>query len=208
MQDWAAHLKYLQSILLEFDADGAPKEGTMIIYFRKGIRPSIWAEMEQRGRELDSFKEFVEKAVNTKAKAALRPRSYARETDQYCPRSSQPASSTTGKAQDQGSSMKDPRVEEPKSKPQEPKLSALQQQTEASEKARKKKKKKGRRYGRDHQEGSTPATRVNAAQPGEPKKKNDNKNCSDRTARDLSQVKCYNCQKMGHYCRRCPEPKN
>ena len=81
VQDWAAHLEYLQSILLEFNADGAPKEGTMIRYFREGLKPSIWAEIEQRSRELDSFKELVEKAVDAKAKAALRPRSYIRETD-------------------------------------------------------------------------------------------------------------------------------
>ena len=67
MQDWAAHLEYLQSILLEFDADGALKEGTMIRYFRKGLRPSIQAEIEQHGRKLDSFKELVEKVVDAKA---------------------------------------------------------------------------------------------------------------------------------------------
>ena len=37
--------------------------------------------MEQRGRELDSFEELVEKAVDAEAKAVLRPRSYAYETD-------------------------------------------------------------------------------------------------------------------------------
>ena len=210
MQDWAAYLEYLQSILLEFNADGAPKKGTMIRYFREGFRSSIRAEMEQRGRKLDSFKELVEKAVNAEAKAALRPRFYAWETDQHCPRDSRPAHSTTAKAQGQGSSMKDPRVEKPRSKLQKPKSSTPQQQAEAFKKAHKEKKKKGQQYGRDCQEGFTPTTGVNAAQPGEPKKKNDDKNrdCSDRTARDLSQVKCYNCQKMGHYSRKCLEPKN
>lgn len=84
MQDWAAHLQYLQSILLEFDTDGARKEGIMIRYFRKGFKPSIQAEIKQRGCELDSFEELVEKAVDTKAKAALMPCSYAWETDQHC----------------------------------------------------------------------------------------------------------------------------
>ena len=106
--------------------------------------------------------------------------------------------------------MKDPRVEEPRSKLQEPKSSAPQQQAEASKKACKEKKKKGRWYNRDCQKGSTPATGVNAAQPGELKKKNNdtNRDYSDRTACDLSQVKYYNCQKMGHYSRKCPESKN
>ena len=58
--------------------------------------------------------------------------------------------------------MKNPRVEKPRSKAQEPKSSALQQQAEASKKAHKEKKKKGQQYGRDHQEGSTLATGVNA----------------------------------------------
>ena len=151
MQDWAAHLEYLQFILLEFDTDRAPKEGTMIRYFRDGLIPSIWAEMEQCRRELNSFKELVEKAIDAKARAALRPRSYARETDQHCPRGSWPAHSTTAKAQGQGFSMKDPRVEEPRFKPQEPKSFAPQQQAEASEKARKEKKKKSQQYGRDCQ---------------------------------------------------------
>ena len=30
VQDWAAHLEYLQSILIEFNSEWAPEEGTMI----------------------------------------------------------------------------------------------------------------------------------------------------------------------------------
>ena len=30
VQDWAAHLKYLQSILIEFNSECAPEEGIMI----------------------------------------------------------------------------------------------------------------------------------------------------------------------------------
>lgn len=94
--------------------------------------------MEQRGRELDSFKELIEKAVNAEAKATFRPCFYARETDQYCFRRSRPILSTTTKSQ--GNSMKDPRIEEPRTKPQKPKAPATQQ-PEASKKARQKKKK-------------------------------------------------------------------
>ena len=39
--DWAAHLKYLQSILIEFDLDYAPEERTMIWYFWEGLRPLV-----------------------------------------------------------------------------------------------------------------------------------------------------------------------
>ena len=59
VREWAAHLKYLQSILLEFDAEWAPAKDTMICYFRKGLKPLVQAEMVQRGRELDSFEELV-----------------------------------------------------------------------------------------------------------------------------------------------------
>ena len=56
----------------------------MIWYFREGLKPSIRAEMKQRGRELDSLKELVEKAKDAEAKAALWPRAYAWDTNQYC----------------------------------------------------------------------------------------------------------------------------
>ena len=81
IKDWAAYLEYLQSILIEFNLECAPKEDTMIWYFREDLRPLMMVKMEQRGRELNSFKELVEKAVDAKAKAALRPRSYTCKTD-------------------------------------------------------------------------------------------------------------------------------
>ena len=49
VQDWAAHLKYLQSILIELNPNCASKEGTMIQYFWEGLRPSMQVKMEQRG---------------------------------------------------------------------------------------------------------------------------------------------------------------
>ena len=123
VQDWAAYLKYLQSILIEFDLDYAPEEGTMIWYFREGLWPSVQVKIEQRGWELDSFEEIVEKAVDTKAKAALKPCSYACDTDQYCLQGSWPSAAKTSA---QGQPMKDPRVEEPKPKSQEQKALASQ----------------------------------------------------------------------------------
>ena len=69
--DFASYLKHLQSILLEFDTDGAPKEPTMIRYFQENLKPSVRAEIEQRGRELDSFEELVQKAVDVEARVAL-----------------------------------------------------------------------------------------------------------------------------------------
>lgn len=52
--NWASRLEHLQSILIEFDADGAPEESDLVRFFREGFKPSIKAQMEQRGRELDS----------------------------------------------------------------------------------------------------------------------------------------------------------
>ena len=77
--------------------------------------------MEQRGQKLNSFKEIVEKAVNAKAIAALRPRPYVCNTNQHCFWGSRPS---IAKTSTQGQPMKDPRVKEPKFKSQEQKNSA------------------------------------------------------------------------------------
>ena len=90
IQDWAAQLKYLQSILIELDPDYASKEGTMIEYFWKGLCPSVQVKIEQCGRELNSFEEIIEKAVDTEAKVALRPCSYSCNIDQYYFQGSRP----------------------------------------------------------------------------------------------------------------------
>ena len=103
VQDWAAHLEYLQSILIEFDSKWAPEEGTMIRYFQKGLRPLLRLKMEQRDPEIDNFEELVEKAVDPKAKAALRPRFYTCKTDQHHLRGSRPSAA---KANTQGQPMR------------------------------------------------------------------------------------------------------
>ena len=79
----------------------------MIRYFREGLKLSIRAEIDKRGRELDSFGELVNKAKDAEARAALRPHAYARDTDQYYLRRNQPEPE---KAKTE--SWKDPRVEE------------------------------------------------------------------------------------------------
>ena len=57
VQDWASHLEHLQAILIEFDADRAPEEATLIRLFREGLKPSVKAQMEQRGREKDGWED-------------------------------------------------------------------------------------------------------------------------------------------------------
>ena len=107
MQDWASHLKHLQSILQEFDEEGALEESDLIRFFREGLRPSIKAQMEQQGREHDSWEELVEKAIDAEAKASLQPLSILCEMDQRCPRGNRPAHSTVAKSQ--ASSTRNPR---------------------------------------------------------------------------------------------------
>ena len=69
---------------------------------------------------------------------------------------------------------------------------------ETSDKKARKEKKKQRRL--DHERaqkdsGSTPVADVNAY------------NGSSGVCKDLSQIKCFNCNKKGHYSRNCPEPR-
>ena len=53
----------------------------MLKYFRKGLKPSILAELEYWDLELESFNQMVKKAIDAKAKSALRPRSSTKEMD-------------------------------------------------------------------------------------------------------------------------------
>ena len=63
----------------------------MIRYFREGLRPSVRAQLDARGRDLDSWEEAVEKAVNAEAKAMLQSSSSTREMDSRCPQGNRPA---------------------------------------------------------------------------------------------------------------------
>ena len=109
VQDWASHLEYLQSILIDSDADGAPEESDLIRFFLERLKPLVKAQMEQRGRELDSWDELVEKAIDAEAKASLQPPSFIREMDQRCRRGNRPAHTTVAKSQ--ASSTLDPQEE-------------------------------------------------------------------------------------------------
>ena len=70
---------------------GPSEEPGLIRFFREELKPSVKAQMEQRGRELDSWEELVEKAINAEAKASLQPPSILREMDQRCQRGNRPA---------------------------------------------------------------------------------------------------------------------
>ena len=63
----------------------------MIRYFREGLRPSVRAQLDTRGRNHDSWEEAVEKAVNAEAKALLQSSASIRDMDSRCPRVNRPA---------------------------------------------------------------------------------------------------------------------
>ena len=100
--------------------------------------------------------------------------------------------------------MRDPRVEKPKSKPQESKAPAPQRfdNAKTSEKARKEKKKNDRKHRRscrsdNESPRATTATGDNTT---------NNSAGGSRPQKDVSQITCYNCNKKGHYATKCPEP--
>ena len=79
--DWAFHLEYLQSILMEFNLAAIPTKSTMVRYFEEGLKPSIKAKIDQDATHLDDYEELVAKPVRAEIKAGLQPSSYIRETD-------------------------------------------------------------------------------------------------------------------------------
>ena len=120
VQDQAAYLEDLQSFLVEFDPECAPKEGTIIWYFWDGLWLLIKVKIEHHGQKLNSFKEKIEKIVDNKAKATFRPCFYAGKTNQHSFWDSRPSAI---KASTQSLLIKDSKVEKPK-KPQELKAKA------------------------------------------------------------------------------------
>ena len=146
LQDWASHLEHLQSILQEFDEEGAPEESDLIRFFCKGLRPSIKAQIEQRGREHDSWEELVEKAIDAEAKASLQPPSILCEMDQRCPRGNRPTHSTLAKSQASSTrdSRDDPVKKPPPSSAPKPSNSLPAGSNETSDKKARREKKKYR----------------------------------------------------------------
>ena len=83
-------MEHLQAVLREFNSVAAPNDDSLIRYFREGLRPSIRAQLDTRGRELDSWDEVIEKAVDVEAKTSLQLYSRTREMDSKCSQNEQP----------------------------------------------------------------------------------------------------------------------
>ena len=93
--DWAAHLKHLQTVLREFNANAVILEPVLILLFYNGLRPSICAQTEQEGRQKNTWDEAIKKAITAEAKAALNVPLWVREMDARCPQSHHSASKPT-----------------------------------------------------------------------------------------------------------------
>ena len=103
--------------------------------------------MEQQNRESTNFEEMVQRIVNVEAKAGLRSSTMVWDSDIRCPRGHRPFNNTVSKVQTQGTSAKEPRLEE--FKPKEAKLAkgkapALPQTNAAEPLEQEKKDKKDR----------------------------------------------------------------
>ncbi len=176
-------------MLKEFNPSDTPNETTLIRYFREELRPSIRAQLDHRGRNLDGWEEVVEKAGDAEAKTNLQPPFYVRDIDAKCPKGHRPLAKkdkedTYQEPQNEASKDKD------KAKSYSSSTSTNQPQTQAS-----KKDKRGCRG--DH--GGHPATGVNATKVAK----------KDKAPKDLSHIECYTCHQKGHYTTKCPDkPKN
>ncbi len=173
-------------MLKEFDPTGAPNETTLIRYFQEGLCPSIQAQLNYQGRDLDGWEEGVEKAGNAEVKANLQPPFYVRDINARCPKGHCPSAKkdkedTYQEPQNKASKDKD------KAKSHNSSISANQPWTQAL-----KKNKRGCR-------GGHLATGVNATEVAK----------KHKAPKHLSYIECYTCYQKGYYTTKCPDkPKN
>ena len=174
----------------------------MIRILQKGLQPSVRIEINQRGHKLDSFRKIIEKAVNAKAMAKLRPSFKTREMDQNCPQDNRPVYPTVTRSPYQARLTEDPEGEpgdrELTEALYEPRIShPLQFCFLCSKKPDKKSgREKKKQYRQEQRQGQNSRTLV-------PKS---NTVANSRGRKDLNHIICFNCDKKGHYADKCLEP--
>ena len=185
--DWAAYLEYLQAILQEFDPVVAPNKDILIQYFRDNLRPSIWAQLNARGRKLNSWKEAIEKAVNAEAKALLQLPSSTGKIDAMCLQGYRPAKKED-KDSGKNKSVNSPHTDVPNGKHSQ-QSSTHQSQTGKKDQDYQEgsRRRDRRRQGRTH---DSPTTDVNII----PKKEE----------KDISHIEWFHRRKKGHFANKCP----
>ena len=157
----------------------------MIQYFWEGLRPSVRAYLDTRGRDLDSWKEAVEKAVNAEVKAMLQSFSNTREMDSRCPWGNRPAK------KEEKDSRKNNYTNSALADISSKKQSSSTQQTSSANPKKDQDQQRGSwRHGRQGQDRDSPATGVNIV--------------SKKEKKNITQVKCYTCHWKGHYANKCP----
>ena len=190
--NWAAYLKHLQAVLRKFDPNATLNEEIMIRHFWEGLKPSVWAQLDTRGRNQDSWEEAVEKTVNAKAKTLLQSSSSICDMDSRCPQGNR---LVRNKEKDSG--RKNKSTNPPSADTSSGKQSFSTQQTSSTNPKKDQDYQQGgsrrqrgqQKQGRGH---DSPITGVNAT-------------TVKKEEKDLSQVKYYNCHQKGHYATKCPQ---
>lgn len=150
--------------------------------------------MRQRGRELKSWEELVEKAIDVEANGSLQPPSMLRETDPHYPQVNRPSHTTMAQSQTVATwDLRDkPSTFSERNHAPDPKPSYSSRPDPVDEtpnKKNRKEKKKQRRHEHNRalkEFGSAPNTA--------------------RTS-GSALIPCFNCDQQGHYATKCHEPR-
>ena len=166
----------------------------MIRYFREGLRPSVRAQLDARGKDLDSWEEAVEKAVNAEVKVLLQSSSSIRNMDSRCSRGNRPVKKDEKDSKNKSTDSASADTPSGKQSSSAQQISSINPKKDQDHQQGGFRRRGGRR--RQGQTHDSLATGVNAS-------------TVKKEVKDISQVKCYNCHRKRHYATKCPQrPKN